>query len=431
MKILFLTHYYTPEGNAPATRVSALAERWVKMGHEVTVMTCAPNVPEGVVYDGYCNCWTGKEEINGVKVIRIWTYIAANKRTIRRILNYLSYMFSAFIHGLFLPKPDIMIATSPQFFCGWAGVLLHWFRRFPFSLEIRDIWPESITSVDAKLPSFFLRVVYWMEKVMYRTADYIVTVGEGYKKKLIEERNVPEEKLSIIMNGVDTQHFYPQPKDENLLSQYGLNGKFICSYIGTIGMACGLKTVLNAADELKKRGEDTIRFLLVGDGAIREELEKEAKERKLDNVIFTGRRPKKEMPAWVASSDVNLVHLKKTDLFTTVMPSKIFESAGCARPVIIGVEGFAKDFVEKAEAGIAMEPENVKDLIQALLKMKSDPKLCQTLGNNAHQNICSKYNRDQQAKDYIVILENVLKAPMKEPSLERHDLADGYSVARR
>ena len=407
MKILFLTHYYTPEGNAPATRVSALAERWIKMGHEVTVVTCAPNVPDGVVYEGYHNKWTVREEINGVKVIRIWTYIAANKGTVRRILNYVSYMISAFIHGLFLPKPDIMIATSPQFFCGWAGVLLHWFRRFPFILEIRDIWPESIASVNAELPGGALKIVLWMERVMYRAADFIVTVGEGYRKKLIEERDVPKDKLAIIMNGVDIQHFYPQPKNEEMLSQYGLIGKFICSYIGTIGMACGLRTVLNAAEKLKQQGEDTIRFLLVGDGAVRKELEREAKEKSLDNVVFTGRRPKNEMPAWVASSDVNLVHLKKTDLFTTVMPSKIFESAGCARPIIIGVEGFAKDFVEKAEAGISMEPENADDLIRTLLEMKSKPVLCQKLGNNAYKNICSKYNRDRQAKDYIMILDKV------------------------
>ena len=196
-------------------------------------------------------------------------------------------------------------------------------------------------------------------------------------------------------------------------------------------MACGLKMLLNAAAELKKQGDDTIRFVLVGDGAVREDLEKEAKDRDLDNVVFAGRRPKQEMPAWIASSDVNLVHLKKTDLFTTVMPSKIFESAGCARPMIIGVEGFAKDFVEKAEAGIPMEPENSDDLIRVLLKLKSDPGLCQKLGNNAYQNICSKYNRDQQAKDYIVILENVLKSRLKDSSLSRHDLTSGYSVAGR
>ena len=423
MNILFLTHYYTPEGNAPATRVSALAERWVKKGHKVTVMTCAPNIPDGVIYEGYRNKWTCKEEINGVTVIRIWTFLAANKGTVRRILNYVSYMFSAFVHGLFLSKPDIMIATSPQFFCGWAGVLLHWVRKFPFVLEIRDIWPESITSVNAELPGYAMKIVLWLEKVMYRAANFIVTVGEGYQKKLIEERNVPEKKIAIVMNGVDTQHFYPHPKDEGLLSRYGLNGKFICSYIGTIGLACGLKTVLDAAEKLKKQGEDTIQFLLVGDGAVREELEIEAQNRALDNVTFTGRRPKKEIPSWVASSDVNLVHLKKTDLFTTVMPSKIFESAGCARPIIIGVEGFAKDFVEKAEAGIAMEPENAEDMVQVLLKMKSNPDLCRKMGNNAYQNICSKYNRDQQAEDYIIILENILRDCSKKHFSSKYRIA--------
>ena len=409
MKILFLTHYYAPEGNAPATRVCALAKRWVKMGHEVTVLTCAPNVPDGKVYEGYRNKWTAKEEVDGVKVIRVWTFIAANKRTVRRILNYTSYMWSAFIHGLFLPKPDIMIATSPQFFCGWAGVLLHWFRGFPFVLEIRDIWPESIASVNADLPKASLKIVLWMEKVMYRTASFIVTVGDGYKDKLVRDKHIPENKLAIVMNGVDTEHFYPMPKDERLLSDYNLKGKFICSYIGTIGMACGLRVVLSAAGKLKEQGDDSIRFLLVGDGAMREELEKEAKEKKLNNVIFTGRRPKNEMPAWIASSDVNLVHLKKTDLFTTVMPSKIFESAGCARPIIIGVDGYAKDFVRKAEAGIAMEPENADDLIDALINLKNQPDFCRELGENAYKNICSKYNRDQQAKDYIAILENVTK----------------------
>ena len=402
MRILFLTHYYFPEGNAPATRVCALAERWVKMGHDVTVMTCAPNVPNGVVYEGYHNKWTVREDINGVHVIRIYTFIAANKKTIRRIMNYVSYMISALIHGLFLPKPDVMIATSPQFFCGWAGVLLHWFRRFPFVLEIRDIWPESISTVNAQVPSFALRVVYWMEKVMYRTAAFIVTVGEGYRQKLIKDKKVPENDIAIVMNGVDTKHFYPRPKDENLLSQYGLKGKFICSYVGTIGMACGLKTVLNAAD-------DSIRFLLVGDGAIRQDLEKDASERHLDNVVFVGRRPKEEIPSWIASSDVNLVHLKKTELFKTVMPSKIFESAGCARPIIIGVEGFAMDFVKKMEVGIAMEPENADDLIRAILELKNNPALCKKLGENGYKNICSKYNRDQQAKDYMAILDQFIK----------------------
>ena len=406
MKILFFTHYYLPEGNAPASRVSALAERWVIDGHEVTVLTCAPNVPDGVVYAGYVNCWKKVEVINGVKVIRIWTYIAPNKGTIRRIVNYLSYMFFAFLHGLFLSRPDVMIATSPQFFCGWAGVLVHWFRRVPFVLEIRDIWPESMSAVDVGLPAPLLKIIGIMEKIMYRSADHIVTVGQGYVEKLIC-RQVPAEKIDVIMNGVDRKLFYPRPANPELLAQYGLTGKFVCSYIGTIGMACGLKTVLDAAEKLKSLNRKDIVIVLVGDGAQREDLESNAKRRGLDNVVFTGRRPKAEMPDWVTSSNVNLVHLAKKELFTTVMPSKIFESAGCSRPILMGVDGFAKKLVMDAEAGISMEPENAEQLVDGLEKLAADSELCRRLGENAYCNIASKYDRDTQAKDYLDILEKM------------------------
>ena len=409
MTILFLTHYYTPEGNAPATRVSALAERWVKAGHEVTVVTSAPNVPNGIVYEGYRNHWTFKETINGVKVVRVWTFIAPNKGTIRRITNYISYMISAFLHCLFITKPDIMIATSPQFFCGWAGVLLHWFRRFPFVLEIRDIWPESIASVDAGLPRWILVFIGWLEKIMYKTAKHIVTVGDGYKQKLNQERGVPENKLSIIMNGVDTDLFSPRTRNINLLKQYNLEHKFICSYIGTIGMACGLEVVLEAAEKLQEEGNDHIVFVMVGDGAFRTRLQKEAETRKLSNITFTGRRPKQEIPDWVASSDVNLVHLKKKELFTSVMPSKIFESAGCARPMIIGVNGFAKRIVLDAEAGLPMEPENANELVAQLKKLFDNPTLGKQMGENGFERICKKYNRNQQAEDYVNLLTQLQK----------------------
>lgn len=406
MKILFMTHYYTPEGNAPASRVSALAERWAASGHEVTVLTCAPNVPDGVVYPGYRNRWKQTEVLNGVKVVRVWTYIAPNKGMVRRIANYVSYMFSAFWRGLFLPRPDVMIATSPQFFCGWAGVLLHWTRRLPFVLEIRDIWPESMSAVDVGIPKPLLAVIGVMEKIMYRSACHIVTVGPGYEEKL-KERGVPAGKISIIMNGVDKQLFFPREPSAELLDKYGLKDKFVCSYIGTIGMACGLKTALNAAELLKRRGQNGIAIVLVGDGAEREALQREAAERRLDNVLFTGRRPKSEMPDWVASSSINLVHLRKTSLFTTVMPSKIFESAGCARPVLIGVDGFAKKLVIDAEAGIPMEPENAQELANSLEKLAASPELCGTLGENVYRNIASKYDRDNQANDYLKILENI------------------------
>ena len=407
MEILFLTHYYLPEGNAPASRVSALAKRWAKDGHEVTIVTSAPNVPDGKVYEGYKNVWTSEEFMDGVRVIRIWTYIAPNKGTVRRIINYVSYMFSAVIHCLLIKKPDIMIATSPQFFCGWAGVLLHWLRRFPFILEIRDIWPESMSAVNAGLPAPLLRIIGWMEKLMYRSAQHIVTVGDGYVERL-KERRVPENKISVVMNGVDRTLFYPRPVNHDLLRKYGIDGKFICSYIGTIGMACGLKTALDAAEILQKRKDDRIRIVLVGDGALRTELEMEAKMRNLSNVIFTGRRPKEEIPEWIASSNINLVHLKKSELFKSVMPSKIFESAGCARPVLIGVEGFARELVLRAGMGIEITPEDAESMVAGLLKILENPVLEKQLGQNALHNIVPHYDRDSQALKYIEILKNLM-----------------------
>ena len=414
MKILFFSHYYTPEGNAPATRVSALCERWVKAGHDVTVITCPPNVPNGVVYDGYANKRT-HEVINGVKVERVKLYIAANKGAVKRMLNFVSYFFKALFAVLRLPKPDVVIATSPQIFCGYAGVWYKRLKKVPLVIEIRDIWPESMGAVGAHIP----RLAYWglerIERAMYRVCDRLVTVGEGYRERLAA-KGVANEKMSVVMNGTDLSVYRPGPKDETLLEKFGLKGKFVVSYIGTVGMACGLEVVLDAAEffiNAGRPGEGTAKdavdvvFVIVGDGAHRESLESEAKSRGLGNVVFTGRQPKSSMPDWVNSSDASLVHLKKTELFTTVMPSKIFESAGCKRPIIMGVDGFAKKLVLDAEAGLDMKPEDAGSLVECVQKMVADPEMCRRLGENAYEKIAKVHNRDRQADDYLGVLREI------------------------
>ena len=403
MKILFFSHYYTPEGNAPATRVSALCERWVKAGHDVTVVTCPPNVPNGVVYDGYRNERIS-EVINGVKVERVKLYIAANKGAVKRMFNFVSYFLKALIAALRLPTPDVVIATSPQIFCGYAGVWYKRIRRVPLVIEIRDIWPESMGAVGANIPKFAYWALEKIEKAMYRTCDKLVTVGEGYKDRLME-KGVPGEKMSIVMNGTDLSVYKPQPKNDALLKKYGLKGKFVVSYIGTVGMACGLDVVLDAAKEVP----DNVMFVVVGDGAHRTQLEGEAKKRHLENVIFTGRQPKAAMPAWVSSSDANLVHLRKMELFTTVMPSKIFESAGCKRPIIMGVDGYAKKLVMDAKAGLDMKPGDAESLVECVKTLVADSELCRTLGENAYSNIALVHNRDRQADDYLEILKGMMK----------------------
>ena len=445
MKILFFSHYYTPEGNAPATRVSALCERWAKAGHDVTVVTGAPNVPNGIVYDGYRN-ERKSEVVNGVRVERVKTYIAANKGVVRRMLNYVTFFLSALWTSLRLPRPDVVIATSPQIFCGYVGV---WFkrlrfkveveglrlrvRRVPLVIEIRDIWPESMFAVGAKVPRLGIWALEKIEKAMYQCCDRLVTVGEGYRLRL-REKGVPADKMSVVMNGTDLAVYSPREKNAALLEEFGLEGKFVVSYIGTVGMACGLGCVLEAAEQLQEslkvskfeslnvdgglnsqalepsnsqtlKLSNIVAFVIVGDGAAKAELEAEAKRRGLKNVVFTGRQPKSSMPDWIASSDASLVHLKKTDLFTTVMPSKIFESAGCKRPIIMGVDGFAKKLVLDAEAGLDMTPESADSLVACVKRLAEDPALCARLGENAYNNIAKVHNRDQQAIEYLAILE--------------------------
>lgn len=406
MKIWYFSHYYPPEGNAPATRVSALARRWVKAGHAVTVITGVPNVPDGVVYPGYRNRLRPQVSVvEGVRVVRVWTSIAPNKGTVRRISNYVSYMISSFLWGVVRPRPDVMIATSPQFFCGWTGVLMRWFRRIPFVLEIRDIWPESIGAVDAIQNRRVLRFLEGMERIMYRTAQRIVTVGEGYRRRLLE-RGVPAAKIDVVMNGVDVDLLTARPPDPApLRRQWKLEGKFVCSYIGTIGMACGLDVLLRTGRRLREAGRTDIVLLAVGDGAVRAGLDEQARRDGLDQVIFTGRQPKETMPDFLALTDVCLVHLRKTGLFETVMPSKIFEAAGMARPIVIGVNGDARDLVERAGAGLAIEPEDDAALAATLCRLADHPEEGRAMGERGKSFVLAHFDRDRLAEDYLAILK--------------------------
>lgn len=407
MKILFFSHYFFPEGNAPASRVHALAKYWVKQGHGVTVVTCAPNVPTGVVYHGYENRLLQSEEIDGIKVVRVWSFIAPNKGIKRRTCNYLSYMFFAIVFGIFR-KADIVIATSPQFFCGWAGVVVSKLRFKPLVLEIRDIWPEAIQAVRVDVGLRSIKFLGWLEKKMYRAATHIVTVGEGYHQNLLS-KGVPESKLSIIMNGLDTDIFTPREKPRKLADLWGVRGKFVCSYVGTIGMACGLHTVLQAAEKLKQANRNDIVFLLVGDGASKEKLEERAKELQLDNVIFTGRQWKQQMPNYLALSDACLVHLMKSELFASVMPSKIFEASGMRRPIIMGVDGYARQLVVEAGNGIMMESENASELVDAVCYLADNPDEAERMGESGYNYIRTHFDRRALAEEYLRVLDRVIK----------------------
>jgi len=420
MQILFLSHYFPPEVNAPANRTYEHCKRWAQDGHDVTVVTCAPNCPDGIAYKGYRNrFWPQVEVIDGMRVVRVWSYLAPNAGTVRRVTNFLSYMVSATLVCSLETRPDVVLATSPQFFCGWAGVFISWLKWRPLVLEIRDIWPESITAVGAIQNRSIVCFLEWLERVMYRSARHIVTVGHGYRDNILSKVDVAD-RISVIYNGVDLHRFQPDEPHPGLLHAWNLDDKFVCSYVGTIGMAHGLEVVLDAARLLRDQGRRDVAFWLVGDGAQRRQLQERCDREGLsDCVVFSGRQPKDEIPAILASSDACLVHLKGCELFGTVIPSKIFETMALGRPIIMGVNGEARQIVMEANAGIGMVPDSSESLVEAVTTLADNRDLAIRLGQLAREFVTEYFNRDKLAHQYLDLLHVVagIEARQEMPSL--------------
>ncbi len=408
MHILFLSHYFVPENNAPAARVHAMAKEWARVGHRVTVLTCAPNVPAGVVYEGYENRPYQEEWIDGIRTARVWTYLAANKGRVRRGLNFLSYMATAGVAGsLIRPKADVVIATSPQFFAGWAGLPVARAHGAPFVLEVRDIWPDSITAVGALEEGRIIHALERLEKALYDGADHIVAVGEGYRRNMLRKGVAPE-KVSVVTNGVDAGLFTPRPPDAELRARLGFAPEtFVIAFAGTIGMASDLGVVLDAAHRLRAQGRDDIAFLLIGDGAQRAELEERARAEGLDNVVFTGLVPRPDLPRYLASSDACLVHFRKQDLFAQILPSKFFEDAAMEKPILLGFEGEARAMLDEAGCGVAFEPSSDAALAAGAVRLADDRAGCARMGEAGRRYVLEHFDRRLLAHDYLGILERV------------------------
>lgn len=357
MKILFLTDNFPPEVNAPATRTYEHCREWVKLGAEVTVITCAPNFPQGKVYDGYKNKLYQTEMVDGIKVIRVWSYIVANKGFIKRTLDFISFSVTAFLAGLFV-KTDLIIATSPQFFTALAGRVLSFWKRRPWIMEVRDLWPESIKTVGAMNDNLFIKYFEWQEMRCYRSAKKIVVVTDSFKKTLVR-RGVDANKIFVVKNGVDKSVFSPVEKDEELVRTLNLEGKTVVGYIGTHGMAHKLDFIIQCAKNME--GKNNYHFILMGNGAEKENLKKMLVEMDCKNLTMLDSVPKAEVKRYISILDISLINLKKSELFTTVIPSKIFENAAMAIPILIGVEGEAQEIVESYGAGVGFEPENEAD----------------------------------------------------------------------
>ncbi len=387
---------------APAARCYEFSRRWVEAGNKVSVICGIPNHPVGKVYEGYKKKLLTSEVIDNIHVYRSWVYVTPNAGTMRRSLNYLSFAVSSLCTSELIRNVDIVIASSPQFLVGVTGIIVKYSKRIPFILEVRDLWPDSIRAVEAAVPKITYNLLSAVEKKLYSSADHIIIASNGFRNHLLAS-GVNDERITTITNGVNTKLFKMIDGNKIFLDE-SLRKKFIVTYIGTLGMAHGLETILKAAKAL--RDHSKIHFLFVGEGARKKDLKRLSSH--LDNITFIDRQPRSTVAQIINESDVALVLLKDNPLFRTVIPSKMFEIMGCGCPIILGVEGEAKKILDDANCGLSIRPENHIDLCEAIMKFFNNPALMRECGQNAIAYVTKHYNLDMLATRYLKLLNEVV-----------------------
>ena len=410
MKILYVSQYFPPEMGAPGARVSELSRYWAEEGHEVTVLTGFPNHPTGVVPPEYRSRFrrlVSREKFGNVNVVRTWLWPLPNRKAYERMLNYASFFLSSALTGLFTSRPDVVIGSSPQLLVALSAWWLSRCKGVPCVFEVRDLWPESLAAVGMGAENSVLhRSLGMIAGFLYRRCERIVVVTPAFQDHLIAHWHVPQEKISIVQNGVETDLFNPRD-GAALKAQLGLEGRFVICYIGTMGMAHGLEMLVEAAEQLRQSAPEAL-FLLVGEGAEKERIIALVQSRGLTNLRFVDQQPREKIPDYICASDVCLVLLRKAELFKTVIPTKMLEFMSCGRPVIVGVDGQARKIVEEAQAGIFVQPEDPESLARTIMRLSAQGGLRETLGGNGRSYILQHFSRQATATAYAAVLDGLV-----------------------
>ncbi|HUU27434.1 MAG TPA: glycosyltransferase family 4 protein [archaeon] len=417
MKILMLTQYFYPEVGATQTRIYEFAKNLIDHGHRVTVITEVPNHPIGIIHEQYQGRLFILEELDGIRIIRVWVWARQKKNFLNRILFYLSYMVMSFFAGMYFKgKYNIIFATSPPLFVGVSGYLLSIFRRGKFVLDVRDLWPAAATALGELSNKRIVRLAEKIERILYKNADSIVAVTRGFCD-FINRKGGERSKIHYIPNGTVEDLFKPMPPDLELKASLGLEGKFIVTFAGTLGIAQGLWSIIHAA-KLLRQYED-IALLFIGDGPVKNNLIELAQELKLKNTFFHPQVPITNITPYLNISDVLLVSLKNDMIFDTFIPSKMFDFMACGKPIILSVNGEAKRIFEEAEAGIYVHPEDFYDLSDAIITLYENPELCRRCGANGRRYVIKNFSRRKQAQKLEKVFQRLLGSEIAKSRLEQ------------
>ena len=393
MKIMFMAQVYAPEEVSGAVLVTELATDLVRRGHEVTVVTCAPNYPYGRVYSGYRNRLYQEERLDGVRVVRTWSYISSQKSFWRRIFTYGSYSATAFYGGLMADKPDVLVNYSPPLPLGLSAWLLSrnlW--RIPWVLQIEDLHPGAAVAAGVLRNRHAITFFSAMERFLYKRATHVSLISESFRRDLLR-KGVPSEKITLIPVWADPDIVKPLPKENAFRDQHGLNRQFVVMYAGTLGHTSALEEVLDAAEIL--RSEAGIRFLIVGEGIKKTELENVARNKGLENAVFLPFQPRETFAEMMAAADVSLVTLSRNSSETS-LPHKIFNIMASARPIlaVASRESEIAQLVEAAKCGFITPPGHPESLAETIINMRKQVGLLREMGQNGRTELQAKFTRE-------------------------------------
>jgi glycosyltransferase involved in cell wall biosynthesis len=397
MKVIFLTQYFPPEVGAPQNRLFATARSLRSRGADVTVLTAMPNYPEMRVHAGYRGRITATEEMDGLHVLRAWILVSARRGIFLRLCNYFSFVFSSLVVGLFrLKRADVLLVESPPLFLGITAMLLARAKGAKLVFNVSDLWPESAVQLGLVTNRSMIRLSERLEMRCYRRSALITGQTQGIVRNI--QHRCPDKRVVWIPNGVDfaaMAEALTAPPDRSRLEVLGItSGDAVFAYAGILGHAQGLEVVLDAAARLKHRPD--IHFVLIGDGPEREHLRSRASALGIDRVHFVDKMPRAPLIGLLREVDAVVVPLRRNDLFKGAIPSKIFEALALAKPLLLGVEGEARDlFIGQGGAGLPFTPEDPDDLARQAMHYADQRALMREHGANGQRFVRAEFDRER------------------------------------
>lgn len=401
--VTLLTQYYPPEFGAPQARLHEMMRRLAAEGINVEVITAMPNYPVGKIFPEYRGRLLVREEIDGVKVLRVPIFPSGSSRIASRLLSYFSFTLSSLAFASFMAKRnDVLIYESPPLFLGMSARPLSWILRSRLVMNVSDLWPESIVRLGALEGGWRLRALQWLERSLYRSADLIIGQSSGIVSAI--QNIVPDRQVELLSNGCDCNVFNPDQKDRGEIAKLGWEHKIVVGYAGLIGLAQGIDVFLRVARAMKSN--DTFRFMLVGGGPEFDKLRAEAIADNLTNLVFLGPRPKRDMPSLVAAFDIALVPLRT--FIPGALPSKLYEIMASAVPVVLCAEGDPAELVRRAECGEIVDYEDTDAIAFALSQLADDPEVRRRVGMSGRAYATTHHDRNMLADRLRALLEDVV-----------------------